>query len=662
MRSGSKSDARTALVTVAAAVVLAVGVAVAPRAVADTAQTATEQTYGVAIQRNVGITMSDGVELSANIYRPSDPTTGEPAAGKFPVILTLTPYGKSTAETDPTSAALGMGLVPQLVDAGYVQVVVDVRGTGSSQGTWSFEQPRESVDAAAIVAWVASLPYSTGNVGMIGASYGGLDQLLTAGRIGPGSALKAIMPIIPGDDMYRDVIASGGIPNPLVATMYDASNGVQNQAHAIQDGLSTISSASDVAPLVSVLLQHLGGIEALPATDLITGGPASYDNSYWANQRVHDVLGGVVANGIPAMILGGWRDAFQRGEPLIYAGLQNAAAKRPIDAPMTPTQKVSPNYQLVQGPWYHATLGQTGSTPLLDVSSIALAWFDHWLKGIENGITKTNNPLHSYNITDHRWTQSTSYPFAGAAPSRLYPDADGNLSTTQPSTAGSDTIAWSPLTLCTPSITQFVLIGNDQHEAESNGLPGSPCNSDDRGTQLPPSATTYTTAPLTQPRTIAGPISAHIVATVSSLDSEWVVRVEDVAPDGTSLPLTRGVLLGSHRALDPAKTWTAADGSMLMPYHPFTAVAQQYSVPGTTHSYDVEVFPTHATIAAGHRLRITIGSDDAPVVVPTPTQTLSLVGGTYQIQRGGIDPSYVVVPFAQNSDVGTACTDSRICP
>jgi uncharacterized protein len=612
--------------------------------------------FGVVTQHDVSIAMSDGVALSANVYRPADPATGVPATGRFPVLLTITPYGKSTGETDPATAAIGMGLVPSLVGAGYVQVVVDVRGTGGSGGAWSFEQPRESVDAAALVGWAAVQPYSTGAVGMLGASYGGISQLLAAGRIGPGSALKAIMPIIPGDDMYRDVMAPGGVPNPLTAAIYAGGNTLGSEAHAVQDGLAT----GDVPGLVTRVLGHLDGLGVLPVTDLLTGGPASYDSSFWADQRVHDVLGGVVANHVPAMVMGGWRDAFQRGEPLIYTGLQNAAAGRPVDAPMTATQHVTPDYQLVQGPWYHATLGEQGSTPLLDVPAVARAWFDHWLKGADTALTSTSTPFHSYDVTAHTWRATTAYPFVGATAARLYPDEDGTLATAPPP-AGTDTVTWSPAPLCTPSTSQFVLLGNDQHAAESNGLPGAPCNADDRGAQLPPGAAVYTTAPLAQAQTIAGPISAHIAATVSSADSEWVVRLEDIAPDGTSLPLTRGVLLGSQRALDPARTWHNDDGSIAMPYHPLTAAARSGVAPGATAAYDVEVFPTHATIAAGHRLRVTIGTGDAPAAVPTPAQTVTLLGGDYRIRRGGTDPTYVAVPFVRGP-VGTACADPLTCP
>jgi putative CocE/NonD family hydrolase len=646
--------------TLLALSVVAVGPVVSLVQPATAAAETGSTVYGVAITHNVPIEMSDGVVLESNVYAPTDPATGEPAPGPFPVILTLTPYGKDQGESDSTRGDVGMGMDTDLISAGYIHVVVDVRGTGASGGTWSFEQPQESADGAEIVRWAAQLPNATGTVGMIGESYAGIDQLLLAGRIGPGSPLKAIVPIVPADDLYRDALAPGGVTNPLLPTEFLA-NVPLSEGNALSESLTTAQTAEDVTDLITLMVGQTSGLGVLPTSEIALGGPAAYDQQYWHERSPHDLLGNVVANNIPTMILGSWRDVFQR-QANLYAGLQNAAAGRPVSAPMRASQPADPRFQLISGNWYHNQLGQPTSPERLHVNAVALLWFDRWLKGVKNGVTSTRTPLRTVDMTTGAWTQSSTYPFGGATPTRMYLGAGHILSPTRPTDSGSDAISWTNAPLCTPSITQSLLIGTDQNQLDQAGLPTSPCNTDDRATQLAPFASTYTTEPLAQPQVIAGPISAHIVATVSSLDSEWVVRVEDVGPDGTSTPLSRGALLGSQRVLDTGLTWTTADGTIIRPHHPHTAASTSYALPGTQQIYDVEVPPVQATIAAGHSIRVTIGTDDSPALFPSVAQTVNLVGGIYGIQRGGSGASYVQLPLATPGGIGAECTDAVMCP
>jgi predicted acyl esterase len=171
-----------------------------------------------------------------------------------------------------------------------------------------------------------------------------------------------------------------------------------------------------------------------------------------------------------------------------------------------------------------------------------------------------------------------------------------------------------------------------------------PCFDDDRLGQLGPTALTYTSAPFSHARTLAGPISATLYARANRGETQWVVFVEDVAPDGTSRPLTEGALLGSLRAVDGARSWQV-DGRTLLPYHPYTKASAQPVTPGAVTRYDIEVFPTYATIAPGHRIRITIDTTDFPHLVPTPPQFVKLFGGSYQVQRTAAAPSSVTLPL-----------------
>jgi uncharacterized protein len=88
--------------------------------------------FGWGVHHNVAIPMSDGIALRADIHYPTVPETGRPAAGPFPVLLCLTPYGK---KAPPPAAQIGGGATPYLIKRGYIEVMVDVRGSGVSGGS-----------------------------------------------------------------------------------------------------------------------------------------------------------------------------------------------------------------------------------------------------------------------------------------------------------------------------------------------------------------------------------------------------------------------------------------------------------------------------------------------------------------------------------------------
>src|SRR5207245_99513 len=108
---------------------------------------------------------------------------------------------------------------------------------------------------------------------------------------------------------------------------------------------------------------------------ILGGGDQAYDESYWQLRNPRTMLDHLVALGIPAYLVGGWFDLFQRGEPLNYSGLQNAYSHRPVGAPMLAGQAATGRYQLLQGPWYHLDAGAG-----VDMEGLMLAWFDRWLK------------------------------------------------------------------------------------------------------------------------------------------------------------------------------------------------------------------------------------------------------------------------------------------
>ena len=605
---------------------------------------------------NVPVEMSDGTVISADVYNPVDPADGTAAEGPFPVLLTRTPYNKwltGGGTGVSTGPSLGAAFSPYLVKRGYIHVVTDVRGTGDSGGVFCLLCDREQQDGAEMIRWAARLPHSTGKVGTLGPSYLGMNQLHAAGRLGPNSPLKAMFPLIAPNDLYRDAIFDGGLLNsefaPLILGVYLASSSLGPLTGLLDD-------PARFETVLGNLTGHQQAISSLfldLALGVAAGGDKAYDGDFWRSRRPGKDLATIGKNRVPTYLVGGHYDLFQRGTPLNYSGLQNAAVGRPVDKPMRANQRVSGRYQVMIGPWYHLTAGQG-----VDMDKVKLAWFDRWLKGKRTGIAKTDTPMHLYVEGAGRWVQASRYPYEQARPRTYYLEAGRRLTRDRPDSAnGADTLlftgASSPCSLALDQWSMGAL-------AAVLGSP-SPCAGEDSTTGLGPGAHTYTTRPFKRARTLAGPIAARIYASSTRPDTELVATIEDVAPDGRSKPLSSGALLGSFRALDLRRTWTGPGGKPILPYHPYTKASAKPVPEGEVVRYDIEIRPTFAEIAPGHSLRLTLSTSDKPHLLETPHQLPNLIGGVYRVQRTAAHSSSLQVPTARSGVFGPSCRPDARC-
>ncbi|MBO0768502.1 MAG: CocE/NonD family hydrolase [Solirubrobacterales bacterium] len=590
--------------------------------------------YGVGEQKNVSITAADGTKLFANVYYPTDPQTGQEADGKFPTILNQTPYGK---DDGAAGATLGAGADDYLIQRGYIEVVADVRGTGTSEGEWGLFDPVQGTDGAGWVKYAAALPHASGKVGLIGPSYMGIDQFETAADSGgPGdNPVKAMFPVVPANEVYRDTAFAGGFPDIEFDAIYLSLTGGLNTTLPWAEG------ASDMTTAETQHIRDLSDFDLKLLSNVETGGDQAYDGDYWQQRSPNSYISQIVKDGIPAFVVGGWYDLFQRGEPLDYANFQNVYDGRPQGAAMTPDQPVTPRYQLLVGPWYHTTTGSGLSWHGLDMDGIQLAWFDHWLKGADTGITDTTTPMHLEDLATGAYHDVSRYPLDQATPTAYYLHDNGGLSASKPSASeGKDTLAFTGASVpCSSSLDQWAA-GLVQAT-----LGADACTKASNLSQVGPGTHTYTTAPFTSPTTLAGPIGASLYASTSTKDAEWDVQLSDVAPNGQATSLTSGLLEGAQRATDPSQSWTAPDGNPLLPYHPYTKGSYSLIKPGQQTRFDVEVFPTYDTLQPGHRLRVTISTSDFPHVIPTATQLPNLLGGLYTLDHNASGPSSVELPL-----------------
>ena len=278
----------------------------------------------------------------------------------------------------------------------------------------------------------------------------------------------------------------------------------------------------------------------------------------------------------------------------------------------------------------------------LHLNALQLRWFDHWLKD-DSTASVSGPPLTFQLIGSSQWCHANEYPLPDASPTRLYLSEAGRLSADRAADESDATLLYTPRgPIAGRSLEQWSL-----------GMPsfvvsqrGRRIRYDLDNRRLQREALTYTTEPFTSPKLLAGPITLTVHATATTSETLWVAHLDDVFPDGTSRPLTQGALLGSLRALDPSRTWTLPDGTVLRPHHISTRAAAQPVVRGELTRYDVEIFPTAALVDTGHRLRLTLTTYDFPHLVPTKPARRALVGGRYQLRQGGSTPSYLVVPLA----------------
>jgi predicted acyl esterase len=628
--------------------------------------------YGSASTNDIKIKGAGGTTIRVNEIYPTT-ASGQPAKGPFPVLLTMTPYGKGQggssspgSAASPSSGSATGGADNYLVQRGYIEVVEDVRGTGDSNGSWGLFDPIQQKDAIKVLNWAAHLQHSDGRVGTYGPSYLGIDQMLLAGAVGSHSPLKAIFPVVSANDIYRDTSFMGGLLDFEFSETYLGLTGVTNTANPVGDAASDPALLADLASIEADHANGLASYHAAATENVLTGGDEAYDGSYWHARSPQTVIQRIVANRIPAYLIGGEFDIFQNGEPVNYAELQNAWAGRSATAPMAPGQRTTGRYQLIVGPWEHLN----GSS--VDIDPLELEWFDTWLKHERTGMARTPTPLHYYDLGSGQFHETATYPFTGSTATRLYFGAGGTLTSGAPSSGGgtgggppislpglgglgkvlarsaatptlttSDPIVWSPSGApCGRPIDQWSM-GGISVPAGSAGLL-APCADDDQATQAGPWAMSYTTAPLARSETVAGPITATVYASSTTSETQLVAELEDVTPNGSSYPLTEGALLGSLRAVDARRSWTA-NGLTVLPYHPYTSASSRPVTPGKVTEYQIQIFPTLATIAKGNRLRLTLSTTDAPHLTPLPKQLPQLAGGIYSIQRSPRSASSLTV-------------------
>jgi len=454
---------------------------------------------GMERELDVRIRMRDGVELSANVFRPA---SGAP----LPAILVRTPYRKG--------ADLSPGYLPFVLH-GYAVVVQDVRGRYGSQGV--FEPLRqEDADSEDTLNWIARQSWSNRRIGMLGGSYLGIVQWKAALLDNP--YLKAIFPVVAGCDDYFDRFYSTGGAlklgqrlewlsenlRPPGSLKPDFSHFALNLPERTSDRLAT----GHTVDFYQQALDH-------PAYD-------AFWKSFSTREKIERVH-------VPVFSVGGWYDNF------VESDLEAFHLMR----------KNGRIHRLLIGPWPHnmsyefpgANFGADAKVPILPLQ---LEWFDYWVKGTPepNGPHSiANPPLRIFVMGANRWRDEEEWPLRRAIPTIYYLAGHGRLQRSQPAWGRPDEYIYDP---ANPAPTDGGAVC-----CNPKVLPWGPA--DQRGVESRADVLVYSSAPLKRPVEVTGPIRVVLYVTTSQPDTDFTAKLVDVFPDGRAINLTDGILRLRYR-------------------------------------------------------------------------------------------------------------------
>jgi len=541
------------------------------------------------IQFDRRVPMRDNITLSADIYLPLCCPTE-----RRPVILERTPYMK---------AGIKFERAKYFVRHGYVFVEMDVRGRGDSDGEFVpyFNEGKDGYDA---VEWCARQPWSDGNVGTLGASYGGRIQWLAAVERPPH--LKAMVVLVPPSDPF--VETPTGTPSPMHICWLHLVSGRALQSMDVVDWENVYKHL----PIVS-MDEDIG--RCIPAWHAEVEH-AQLD-AYWQPLCYQQHF---KQADVPVLHISGWYDDEQVGTPLNYMGMTARAA--------TPEARAS--QRLLMGPWDHATnssqrLGNVdfGPQALIDLLGEQRLWFDRWLKGLP---VAEMAPVRIFVMGENTWRDEREWPLArtkwtpyylhsqGHANSR---QGDGVLSISKPEgEQPADHYAYDPAH-AVPFITN-----------PTSAQIGGP--DDYTELQMRSDMLVYITEALTEDIEVTGPIVVDLYAASSAPDTDFMAMLIDVWPNGFRQRLCDGMIRARFR------------GGMDRP---------ELIEPGRIYRYRIDCWNTSQLFSKGHRICLQITSSAFPkydrnqnIAGPLGMST-ELVVAEQRIYHDAEHPSAIILPI-----------------
>jgi putative CocE/NonD family hydrolase len=598
--------------------------------------------------------MRDGVKLATDVYRPA--RNGKPVAGRFPVILERTPYGKTVVSrsertaTDPVPKSRAE-VARFFVSRGYVVIYQDCRGRYGSGGTF-VKYLSDGADGYDTCKWITSQSWCDGRIGTMGLSYAAHTQGALGCANPPGVAA-----------MFLD---SGGFANAYQGGIR------QGGAFELKQVTWAYESAMDSPEIARDPLK----LKAMKAIDIRAWfarmpwkkgqSPLSlapeyedyvYDqwrhgrfDAYWKQMGIYAEGFYDVFSDAPMVHMSSWYDPYPRTATQNYMGLSR--------------RKKSP-VRLILGPWTHGDRSLTyagdvdfGPAATVDGNlapdflTLRLRWFDCWLKGVDNGVAREpavrlfvmgggSGRRNAAGRMDHggRWRAERDWPIPDTRNTAYYLHGDGRLALTPPA-EGAAPLTYDydpdrPVPTIGGTVTSGkpVMVGGAFDQQEGPRFFGS------HEPYLPlagrADVLVFETEPLAQDTEVTGPIVAHLHIASDRPDTDFTLKLIDVYPpnedypEGFAMNLTDGIVRARYR-----KSWENPE----------------LLVPGEPTEVEIAAFPTSNLFKAGHRIRLDISSSNFPHFDVNPnTGDPEGVGLTRQVARNTVyvdaaRPSHVIFP------------------
>ncbi len=515
---------------------------------------AADAAYEVEVQADVKIPMQDEVNLAAHIFLPK-------AEGTFPVVLARTPYGKGGTRGGPGHF---------YASRGYVYISQDCRGRGMSEGNWD-PFVNEARDGKDTHRWILDQPWSNGSIGTMGGSYVGFTQWASAPNA--GEYLKAMFPVVPLVDPYKDIAYVGGAFQ--VSLMMGWGAGVSGKGDVRGWNNEDWNKAFRTLPLrtwdtaVGAKVQYLRDWVAHPQFDC-----------YWKKSSIQGRWKDITA---PNYVVCGWYDLFSKSV------FDHVGAVRE-----TSRSEHARNHQhVLMGPWTHGISrnGKVGGLDfgkdsVIDLNAIRAQWFDHWLKGEKTGVDEWP-PYRIFVMGRDQWRNEREWPLARTKYTPYYfhskgsantLEGDGTLSTTKPGEEAADQFVYDPddpvPTLGGCNLGKCPIGPHDQTKAEQRE-----------------DVLVFTSDELASDVEVTGPVKVVLFAASCATDTDWTAKLVDVHPDGRPFNLCDGIIRARYRE--------SADEPTLIE-------------PRKVYRYEIDLWVTSNVFLPGHKIRVEISSSNFP--------------------------------------------------
>ncbi len=520
--------------------------------------------YPVKIQMTVKIPMRDGVKLAADIYRPDAP-------GKFPAILLRSYYGIYLRPLIDQAAFLAQ--------RGYAVALVDCRGRHDSEGEWVpyVNEPQDGYDTQ---QWLGVQPWSNGKIGGFGLSYNGFTQLMPAPLRSP--YVKCLMPLICQQTnfghIYNDgvmqlnmvftfgLFATGRIMQPTREGVAGRGPGYLNYEELFRR-LPLYTALDDIAkvPHVKEWIQH-----------------PKYDD-YWKSYGIKEKYGAI---NVPAYFVTGWYDN------LVHETFRNAIGFWEHGG----SAEARKGTKILVGPWAHTAsvtppqgwAADLGQNTVIDLLGLHLRWYDYWLKSLPNGIDR-EPPIRIFVMGANRWRDEQEWPLARTRFTNYYLTSsgkanslygDGALSTLDMAKDGAvDRYVYNPENPV-PTLGGQISTHQDLQGAR-----------DRRPLQRRDDVLVYTSAPLTEPLEVTGPVELKLYAASSAVDTDFTATLTDVYPDGRAVHICEGIRGARFR--ETLETPTTIQ-------------------PNKIYEYTISLWETSNVFQRGHSIRLEVSSSNFP--------------------------------------------------